>query len=363
MSQESSVEVGYVKYHTSKAECSIGVSLVEESREENSSNAEEDRKLMTQNFLRLSKIVDKLSNDMNEKDLKVERLEKKIEELSSLPERHRSILNDESELVIEKKNMRSFGRLSSLTNDMLMSGSNGISSSNILNDEGYLLPSSGKKIFHDKSEPKSSISSDYLKSLSSRRTSFLASMNISNNSKESSRKYAAASRVLSTLPGKRNSFLATIDLEDECLEDDADMEKVLEENEQFRKSLDKVSVEKLEEDIFSLMMVSKVFTRSWWFGMSCIFLQSTLCFMILFDQIVTTNNSTPFNIPIKVRTVVRVGQFFGLLVNLVTQTDVYEALKVFDVFRKKVRFCCHIFVGFSCGSIHPDYFIPCHIIL
>lgn len=357
MSQESSVEVGYVKYHINKAECSIGVSLVEESREENSSNAEEERKLMTQNFLRLSKIVDKLSNDIKEKDLKVEKLEKKIEELSSLPER------DESELVIEKKNMRSFGRLSSLTNDMLMSGSNGISSSNIVNDEGYLLPSSGKKIFHDKSEPKSSISSDYLKSLSSRRTSFLASMNISNNSKESSRKYAAASRVLSTLPGKRNSFLATIDLEDECLEDDADMEKVLEENEQFRKSLDKVSVEKLEEDIFSLMMVSKVFTRSWWFGMSCIFLQSTLCFMILFDQIVTTNNSTPFNIPIKVRTFVRVGQFFGLLVNLVTQTDVYEALKVFDVFRKKVRFCCPIFVGFSCESIHLDYFIPCHIIL
>jgi len=84
----------------------------------------------------------------------------------------------------------------------------------------------------------------------------------------------------------------------------------------------------LDEDTFTLMMLSKPRSKSWILGLAAFWFQITLSFLIAFDQIKESSDSSIFNVPFKVTSVVRFGQFLAIIVCLLTQSDVLSSIQV-----------------------------------
>eukprot|EP00554_Chaetoceros_debilis_P000877 CAMPEP_0194096190 /NCGR_PEP_ID=MMETSP0149-20130528/57211_1 /TAXON_ID=122233 /ORGANISM="Chaetoceros debilis, Strain MM31A-1" /LENGTH=1350 /DNA_ID=CAMNT_0038782159 /DNA_START=274 /DNA_END=4326 /DNA_ORIENTATION=- len=85
----------------------------------------------------------------------------------------------------------------------------------------------------------------------------------------------------------------------------------------------------LSEDTFTLMMLSKPFTKQWWFGFQVFLLQISLLSMIIVDQYGSSKGSTLFDVPYKNDLSVQIGQLIAIVVSLATQTDLVIAIITF----------------------------------
>jgi hypothetical protein len=65
------------------------------------------------------------------------------------------------------------------------------------------------------------------------------------------------------------------------------------------------------------------------FGFTVFLLQIALLIMIAIDQISSSKDSTPFDVPFKVDPIVHVGQLLAIILSLATQTDLVMAVLTF----------------------------------
>ena len=89
----------------------------------------------------------------------------------------------------------------------------------------------------------------------------------------------------------------------------------------------------INEDTFSVMMTSKVFSLGWVLGVGTFAFQMTLIVIILIGYYKLSNNSTPFDAPIRVTNEVRIGQFSAVILSLLSQQDIWTAIDALIVFR------------------------------
>ncbi len=85
----------------------------------------------------------------------------------------------------------------------------------------------------------------------------------------------------------------------------------------------------LNEDTFTLMILSEPLTKQWFFGFIVFGLQISLLLMILIEQYGNSKGSTPFDVPYEVDPFVQVGQLLAIIVSLATQTDLVTAIITF----------------------------------
>lgn len=78
---------------------------------------------------------------------------------------------------------------------------------------------------------------------------------------------------------------------------------------------------KLEEDTFSLMMISRWNSWPYLFGLLTFIFQTVLIAIIIRSQLDESFRSTPFNIPVRVKWNVRVGQYLAVLLSIWFQND------------------------------------------
>ena len=94
----------------------------------------------------------------------------------------------------------------------------------------------------------------------------------------------------------------------------------------------------LQEDTFSLMMISKPKSLSWIIGCVTIVLQFLLAIMIAQDQISPqSSQSTIFNIPFTVDLSVRVGQFLSIIFCVLSQSDIIISIQTLCLLGRKTR--------------------------
>lgn len=85
----------------------------------------------------------------------------------------------------------------------------------------------------------------------------------------------------------------------------------------------------LVSDTFTLMMLANVKSPSWVLGISSFLFQLILGGMVAYEQVfVQSSGTSTFNIPFTASVVVRSGQFFTIVLCLVTQKDVLSAIQV-----------------------------------
>ena len=76
----------------------------------------------------------------------------------------------------------------------------------------------------------------------------------------------------------------------------------------------------LSEDTYTLMMYTKIFSKTWLIGLAVFFLQATLIGMILAAQFSQYRTSTHFlNVPFDVPFSTRIGQVAGMILVIVFQ--------------------------------------------
>lgn len=85
----------------------------------------------------------------------------------------------------------------------------------------------------------------------------------------------------------------------------------------------------LSQDTFSLMILAVPCSKQWWFGFCVFLLQFSLLIMIGIDQISSSKDSTPFDVPYKVDPIVHAGQLLAIVLSLATQTDLVMAIMTF----------------------------------
>ncbi len=85
----------------------------------------------------------------------------------------------------------------------------------------------------------------------------------------------------------------------------------------------------LNEDTFTLMILSEPLTKQWFFGVVVFGLQISLVLMILIEQYGNSKGSTPFDVPYEVDPFVQAGQLLAIIVSLATQTDLVTATITF----------------------------------
>jgi hypothetical protein len=85
----------------------------------------------------------------------------------------------------------------------------------------------------------------------------------------------------------------------------------------------------LSQDTFSLMLLANAFTKQWMFGLGVFLLQIGLLSMIAMDQFSSSKDSSPFDVPYRVETIVHVGQLLAIFLSLTTQTDLVMAIMTF----------------------------------
>jgi hypothetical protein len=77
------------------------------------------------------------------------------------------------------------------------------------------------------------------------------------------------------------------------------------------------------------MLLANAFTKQWMFGLGVFLLQIGLLSMIAMDQFSSSKDSSPFDVPYRVETIVHVGQLLAIFLSLTTQTDLVMAIMTF----------------------------------
>ena len=89
----------------------------------------------------------------------------------------------------------------------------------------------------------------------------------------------------------------------------------------------------IDEDTFSIMMTSKVCSVGWVLGLGTFAFQMILIVIILIGYFQLSKGSTPFDAPIRVTIKVRIGQFFAVILSLLSQQDIFTAIDSLIAFR------------------------------
>lgn len=83
----------------------------------------------------------------------------------------------------------------------------------------------------------------------------------------------------------------------------------------------------LDEDTYSLMMLSDPFSRSWALGLFSALVQIVLSGLALKDQSALSEGNSLWNIPFRVSTTVRIGQFFTVIMFIAYQKDLLSSIR------------------------------------
>jgi len=83
----------------------------------------------------------------------------------------------------------------------------------------------------------------------------------------------------------------------------------------------------LEQDFYTLMMLTKMWSFPWFLGGVSIFFQITLGVLTIIDQLKSENFSTFLNIPVKSETNIRIAQVMVIVLSSMTQTDLLVGLR------------------------------------
>ena len=129
----------------------------------------------------------------------------------------------------------------------------------------------------------------------------------------------------------KNLQCVTRDLQDKMLEFQTELDTL-----KKKSSIPASQDDKLPEDVFTLMMISSCIQARLLVAFTFAF-QMVLILMILFDQLQSSNESSAFNVPFKVKLVVRVGQGFTIIFALATQIDVITSIRFLVMFWKSTH--------------------------
>ncbi len=89
-----------------------------------------------------------------------------------------------------------------------------------------------------------------------------------------------------------------------------------------------------DEDTYSLMMMSPMFSRYWALGLISVMFQWSILILILIDLIVKqSKNSSVLGIPYSVPYEVTIGQFLGIFICVGVQTDVLSSIRIMFAMR------------------------------
>lgn len=83
----------------------------------------------------------------------------------------------------------------------------------------------------------------------------------------------------------------------------------------------------LEEDVYSLLILSGFCSKSGIIGLCSFFFQMLLGGFVAYDQIKSGRGSSTFDIPFRVQLVVRLGQFCCIILALCTQNDILTSVR------------------------------------
>ena len=89
---------------------------------------------------------------------------------------------------------------------------------------------------------------------------------------------------------------------------------------------------KIPSDTFTLMTFYSVRSKAWALCIGSYLMQMFLVILILLIQTSQSDNSTPFNVPFKVDSTVRIGQFTVIPLSLLHQDDVLSSLQTLFAF-------------------------------
>jgi len=89
---------------------------------------------------------------------------------------------------------------------------------------------------------------------------------------------------------------------------------------------------RIENDIFSMMMLSPIFSITWLFGWLSFSIQVLLGVLIILDQVEKDFFGTQLSIPIKVNGPLYTVQFLAIILSVMTQMDLLIGLKTLIVF-------------------------------
>ena len=90
--------------------------------------------------------------------------------------------------------------------------------------------------------------------------------------------------------------------------------------------------EELDQDLFSMMMLTNPRSLTWVVGFLSFSIQIILGVLIILDQIDTDNFSTSLSIPIKGTIPLRFAQFLAIVLSIMTQTDLLMGVRTILIF-------------------------------
>lgn len=114
---------------------------------------------------------------------------------------------------------------------------------------------------------------------------------------------------------------------------------------------------KLEEDTFSLMMISRWNSWPYLFGILTFIFQTVLIAIIIRSQLDASFRSTPFNIPVRVKWYVRIGQYLAALLSIWFQNDLQTSFHVLLLLWTIPENRSTPFRGITTSSTHSHYWL------
>ena len=93
----------------------------------------------------------------------------------------------------------------------------------------------------------------------------------------------------------------------------------------------KLSGQKMKQDVYGMLFLSKPFSPSFFFALFSIFFQYIILCFLMYDLIDHKSSRNPLRIPTGVTPIVSVSQAFGVILAVLSSEDLLDALAFFDI--------------------------------